>query len=147
MSHHEWNDVMYGIRLPQQNPSNEKILAFMDNHRESIYWFRDENYYPVDESNIDEFLFDYEDDMGNTGISVLIAEVIGNMFIVNTYDQYGDEYIGMYAATLFPWQSNRMSDMWKSMTPEYIESLVKPVVEELYGTCPKFEEHVIWNNG
>ena len=30
MSYHEWNDVMYGIKLPQQNPSNDKILAFIE---------------------------------------------------------------------------------------------------------------------
>lgn len=146
MSHHEWYYAMYGIELPNTNPSNDKILAFIDNHREVFAWFTDENYYPTNDT-IGEFLFDYEDDCGNTGVSVLIADVIGSMFIVPVCDQYGCEYIGMYAAEIFPWQHNRMGDVWKSITPEYIESKVRPVVEELYGTCPEFGEHTIWQNG
>jgi len=146
MSYHEWNDVVYGIELPNTNPSNDKILAFIDNHKEVFKWFTDENYYPTND-NIDEFLFDYENDMGNTGIAVLIEDVIGSMFIVSAYDYYGSEFIGMYAATMFPWQMNRMGEEWKEITPEYVESKVRPVVEELYGECPEFKEHVVWQQG
>lgn len=146
MSHHEWNDTMYGIELPNDNPSSDKILAFIDNHKEVFAWFTDENYYPTNDS-IDEFLWDYEDDMGNTGIGVLIADVAGNMFIHYAYDQYGNKFIGVYAATIFPWQHSSMSDAWQSITPEYIEGCIRPIVEELYGECPKFKAHTIWQNG
>lgn len=146
MSHHEWNDTMYGIELPNNNPSNDKILAFIDNHKEVFAWFTDENYYPTNDT-IDEFLYDYENDCGYNGISVLIADVVGNMFINSTCDQYGNEFVGMYAATMFPWQHNRMGEEWKSITPKYIEDCIRPVVEELYGTCPDFKEHTIWQNG
>ena len=147
MSHHEWYDVVYGIELPSNNPDNDKILAFIDNHKEVFAWFTDENYYPVDHDSLNEFLYDYEDDMGNTGIGVLIADVVGDMFINVANDQYGDEFVGMYATTMFPWHHNGMGGNWKSITPEYIESKVRPVVEELYGVCPDFKEHTIWNNG
>lgn len=145
MSWHEWNDVMYGIELPNTTPSNDKVLAFIDNHKEVFKWFTDENYYPIDHDSLDEFLYDYEDDCGNNGIGVLIADVIGERYICSAHDQYGYEYIGIYATTLFPW--NNRGDHWNSLTPEYIESKIKPVIEELYGECPEFQEHVIWNNG
>lgn len=145
MSHHEWNDVMYGIELPSTTPSNDKILAFIDNHKEVFKWFTNENYYPIDHDSLNNFLDDYEDDCGNTGIGVLIADVIGETYIYSTHDQYGCEYVGIYAITLFPW--NNMGDKWKSLTPERIKSKVEPVVEELYGECPEFQEYVIWNNG
>lgn len=146
MSHHEWNYTMYGIELPNSNPDNDKILAFIENHKEVFAWFTDENYYPTND-NIDEFLYDYEDDMGYTGVSVLIADVANNMFIVPANDQYGNEFVGMYATTMFPWHHGAMGGEWKSITPEYIESKVRPIVEELYGTCPDFTEHTIWQNG
>ena len=147
MSHHEWNYTMYGIELPNEKPDDDKVLAFIDNQKEVFAWFTDENYYPTDHYSLDEFMYDYEDEMGNTGISVLIADVICNMFIVPAYDQYGNEFIGMYATTMFPWYHNRMGGEWKSITPEYIEDCIRPVVEELYDMCPDFTEHIIWQNG
>lgn len=147
MSHHEWNYTMYGIELPSNNPSNEKIFAFVENHKEVFKWFADENYFPETPYDIDDFLYDYEDDCGNNGIGVLIADVVGNMFVNAAYDQYGNEFVGMYATTMFPWHHNRMGGEWKSITPEYIEDCIRPVVEELYGMCPDFTEHTIWQNG
>lgn len=148
MSYHEWNDVMYGIVLPNNiTPDTQKILSFIDNHKDVFAWFTEENYYPTDHNSLQNFLDDYENDMGYTGIGVLIEDVVNSMFICCAYDQYGDEYIGMYATTMFPWHHNGMGNEWESITPEYIEDCVRPVVEELYGMCPEFMEHVIWNNG
>lgn len=49
MSHHEWNDVMYGIELPNTYPDKDKLLAFIENHKEVFAWFTDENYFPCNE--------------------------------------------------------------------------------------------------
>lgn len=145
MSHHEWNDVMYGIELPNTYPDKDKLLAFIENHKEVFAWFTDENYFPVTHNDIDNFIDDYEDDCGNTGIGVLIADVIDAKFITSAYDQYGYEYVGIYATSMFPW--NDMGYLWNRITPEYIEESIKPIVEELYSECPEFKQHVIWNNG
>lgn len=147
MSHHEWNDVMYGIELPNAFMNEEKLFEFVEEHKNVFSQFVSHGDLPTTPDDVWDFVDEYEDDMGESGIGVLINDVIGCRFIHTTHDQYGNTYIGMYAVTMFPWQHNMMGDEWESITPEYIEGKIRPVVEELYGTCPNFGEHTIWING
>lgn len=147
MSFHEWNDVMYGIEVPTTSIDNEKLFAFVQNHKDAIAEYVDLDTIPTTPDDVYEWLDEYEDNMGNIGIAALIGDVIGEMYIETTHDEYGNDYIGMYAASIFPWDSLLGNHAWTSITPEYIEDKIRPVVEELYGECPKFDEHVIWNCG
>lgn len=141
MSHHEWYHVMYGIEVPTAPVSDEKLFEFVNKHREHL----NVHNIPTTPDDIYIWVDEYEDCMGNWGIAALINDIINTRYIDTTHDQYGSDYIGMYAYTAFPW--NNFGDEWKSITPEYIESKIKPVIEELYGECPEFYEHTIWNNG
>lgn len=145
MSHHEWYHVMYGIEVPAVPVSNEKLFEFVNKHSKDIAEYVSEDEIPADPEDIYAWVDGYEDSMGNMGISALIGDIINSCFIETTHDQYGNDYIGMYAYTVFPWDN--CGDEWKSVTPEYIESKIRPVIEELFGECPEFYEHTIWNNG
>lgn len=147
MSFHEWNDVMYGIEFPASPIDNEKLFAFIENHRDVIAEYVGSDNIPTTSDNIDEWVDEYEDGMGYNGISAIVGDVISEHYIETAHDEYGNEYIGMYAANIFPWQKFHLYDEWKYVTPEYIEGKIRPVIEELYGECPKFEEHTIWNCG
>lgn len=145
MSHHEWYHVMYGIEVPATFISDEKLFEFVNKHRDIIAEHVNEHNIPTTLDDIDMWVDEYEDSMGNWGIAALIGDIIGSRYIDTTHDQYGNDYIGMYAYTVFPW--NNCGDEWKSITPEYVESKIRPIIEELYGECPEFMEHTIWNNG
>lgn len=152
MSMHEWNDVMYGVELPKPYPDNDKILAFINNHKDALSGFNSSIEFPKTADDVTQFIDDYDDECGYTGLNVIISDLIliagqigGNKCICAAQDEYGNEYVGIYASNVFPW--NNVSDEWKSITPESIENSIKPLVEELYGMCPEFDEHVIWNYG
>ena len=145
MSCHEWNDVMYGIEVPIANIENDKLFEFINKHIGDIAEYVSAEEIPTNPEDICAWVDCYEDCIGNMGLSALIGDIIGSRYIDAAHDQYGTDYIGMYAYTIFPW--NNFNDEWKSITPEYIEGKIRPVIEELYGECPKFEEHTIWNCG
>lgn len=147
MSFHEWNDVMYGIELPNTFISEDKLLAFVTKYKDVFTQFVDDDVIPTTPDSVYEFVDEYEDDCGYTGIGVLLTDVIGCRFITSTHDQYGNSYIGIYAVDMLPWRIDQMSELWKSLTPKYIECKIRPVIEELFGECPEFREHTIWNCG
>lgn len=141
-------DVMYGIEVPPDIPiDNEKLFAFIENHKGAIVECENCDTIPTTPYDVYEWLDEYEDYMGNTGIGALIRDVIGEMYIETTHDKYGSDYIGMYAASIFPWNGLLGNYAWTSITPEYIKGKIRPIVEELFGECPEFDEYVIWNCG
>lgn len=152
MSMREWNEVIYGVELPNTAPTNESILNFIYNHKDVFSDFFTDEYIYTDESgtnieDIDAFVNGYEDNFGNFGIEAMIADTIDDPMIVATSGDDGFAYIGMFAVRMFPWEKFEGIDMWKSLTPEYIESVIKPIIEELYGTCPEFDAHDVWYFG
>ena len=147
MSYHEWNYTMYGIELPNTIIMNGTLFDFINNHKD-VLEEELECCLPTSPDDVWEFVDEYEGETGECGIHALIADIIGCEFIYATHDQYGNDYIGMYGLTMFPWYAAYQSiSEWSKATPEYLASKICPVVEELYGECPALKEHTIWQQG
>lgn len=147
MSMHEWYEVVWGVELPG-NIDEDRLVAFVENHRNDLLKCVDASIFPNvdDKSEVIDFAKYYETD-DSYGINAMLADIIGMKYIGATRDEYGCLYIGIFEWSIFPWNKDSVSSEYMSLTQEEVESAIKPVVEELYGTCPKFCEHTVWNYG
>lgn len=141
MSMHQWYDTMYGIQLPYVKIDGDKVLIFIENHKERF------NYddLPKTAKEAVEYVYNFEDFNGTCGLAPFISSVADNKYICADSDEYGDSYIGMFADTLFPWDT--LSDDWTSVKREDIESEIRSLIEELGIECPEFYVHAIWKFG
>lgn len=141
MSMREWYSTMYGIEFPYVKIDGDKVLAFIKNHKGH---FEDEDL-PKTAEEAEWYAEDFECDEGCCGLPALISFVADNKYIYAESDEDGNMYIGIFANSLFPWDTP--SDNWASVKREDIESEIRSLVEELGIDCPKFDEHTIWYCG
>ena len=133
---------MYGIELPNAKLKGEKAFAFIQNHKKEL---SDEDELPATHEEAIEFIDQFFDCNENEqGAAALIAEVAGSP-IYAASDQYGYQYVGIYALSRFPW--DKAPEDWQTMTIEKVENAIRPLVEDLYGACPEFGEQIIWMYG
>ena len=62
MSMHEYHDVMYGVELPKSHPDNDKILAFINNHKDALSGFNSGIEFPKTADDVIQFIDYYEDE-------------------------------------------------------------------------------------
>lgn len=141
MSMREWYSTMYGIEFPYVKVDGDKVLAFIENHKERF----DGEDLPKTAEEAVEYAEDFECDEGAYGLAALISFVADNKYIYAESDEDCNNYIGMFANTLFPWDTP--SDDWASVKREDVENEIRSLVEELGIECPKFDEHIIWYFG
>lgn len=144
MSYHEWNTCMYGIEFPGC-VSGDKVLAFIENHKDA---FKNFDYLPSTEEEADEWADEFCDCEERVyGAAALISHVAKCPFIESESDQYGNHYVGMFTASLMPWEIENMGRDWHNVKREDIENEIRSLTEELIGYCPTFDYQVIWNCG
>lgn len=141
MSMHEWYNIIYGIKFPFVKADGDKILAFIENHKECFYG----EDLPETAEEAVEYAHYFEDDKGWMGLAAFISFVASKKYIHMVEDEYDTVYIGIYADTLFPWDTPNAD--WASIKREDIENEIRSLVEELGINCPEFKEHIVWQCG
>lgn len=142
MSMHEWYSIMYGIEFPYVKADGNKVLNFIENHKKH---FEGEDYLPKTVEEAAEYAEEFECDEGAYGLAALISFVADNKYIYAEHDDSGNDYIGMFANSLFPWDTP--SDDWSNVNREELENEIRSLVEELGIECPEFDEHQVWYFG
>ena len=136
MSMSTWTVDGYGVSDDDLCPSVDAQIAFIKKFLPEVYEeMQSEGEDACDMSNTSEcldfcqdWINDYEDDQGNTGICVLFAEAI-NAFEDGFYVEYLRQDYGavMYCQGM-PWQ---MSERVKAMTEEDMAAVFKKYLKEL----------------
>lgn len=142
MSTHEWYHIMYGIEFPYVKADGNKVLGFIENHKEH---FEGEDDLPETIEEAVDYAENFENDEGAYGLAALISFAADSKYIYAEHDCEGNDYIGMFANNLFPWDNP--SENWSSIKREDLENEIRSLVEELGIECPKFSEHQIWYIG
>lgn len=140
MSMHEWTSQLYGVSLPGNLPEPSKIVSFVKNH---IDVFGEEAVEQVSQSDDEAtcFVEDYYDG-DESGLCAFMCKPIEHRYVSPTTDSCGDEYIGMFAQVMFPWDNAHSHD-WNSVNKEDVEKAIADVFVELYEYGPKFDMYDI----